>query len=773
MKHRSCCICIGLLLLLIASLSAQPYTWDSIPHALTTEIKSVAVNPNGHIFIGMESADPALMYKTEDKGSNWTDVSWDYSDWFFPPSSVIPDVHEICISQTGQIYAAAQGNIDFDWMVEGGVFTSLDNGTTWDRLFYDPFGSHFNIALNSNDVIYVAPYEEVYYSTDGGNLWKCCALTCPPMSGYIGTGIGPIEVNSAGQIISTDFYLYSGSAYWRSFDHSILPLGLTCMGINSLGLYFGSDNAIYFNDGISATSDDAWVNIGPSGRYINNLFMTVSDDIYAATDDGIYKSDDNGTSWNQIGLAGMDVQEINMITPDRIVARTATNSVHLGTLTSPLAYMVITTPNGTGIEWEHLNEYYINWTVVGTVGDFVKLELMQGNTVIRTIVSNTENDNAFKWFVNRCIPPASDYRIKITSLSQPDKYYVAAPFSIIPNLTIPAPKTYTANSITPLQIPAMDGIPSEGIWGLVDEDTLRFGGTPPAYNTAWTDDTDNLTTWKAIWCPANDKLYVAVTVTDDIRGTFDNNPASANYSPSNDESLEFFTNGDCDCLNYWELYAPAQFWRVTEENHRNLYNWPTPGDHPYSGSDFITAVSMGSGGNWTCEAEFTLYNTYDTDLKTLTIGDSIGWDVWINDTDDETLDGYYKTDHQIGWNYQGPVWKQSDYQGYLKFGPPLAIPVNVDGSDRESLPDDFIAYSNYPNPFNPVTHIIYALPKAQHVNITVYDIRGHQVSVLVNEYQERGNYCTIFNGTDFSSGIYYYKITTDAFSYSGKMTLIK
>jgi hypothetical protein len=89
------------------------------------------------------------------------------------------------------------------------------------------------------------------------------------------------------------------------------------------------------------------------------------------------------------------------------------------------------------------------------------------------------------------------------------------------------------------------------------------------------------------------------------------------------------------------------------------------------------------------------------------------------------------------------------------------------------IPVAYSLYQNYPNPFNPVTTIKYQIPVNGYTNLTVYDILGNKVAVLVNENQNPGNYQAVWNASNSSSGIYFYKLTTGSFSETKKMLLIK
>lgn len=86
---------------------------------------------------------------------------------------------------------------------------------------------------------------------------------------------------------------------------------------------------------------------------------------------------------------------------------------------------------------------------------------------------------------------------------------------------------------------------------------------------------------------------------------------------------------------------------------------------------------------------------------------------------------------------------------------------------------DYRLFQNYPNPFNPATNIRYELPERSFVTIKVYDVLGKEMATLVNEEKPSGNYEVEFNGSELTSGIYYYIITADKFSQTKKMIYLK
>ncbi len=95
-----------------------------------------------------------------------------------------------------------------------------------------------------------------------------------------------------------------------------------------------------------------------------------------------------------------------------------------------------------------------------------------------------------------------------------------------------------------------------------------------------------------------------------------------------------------------------------------------------------------------------------------------------------------------------------------------------------ALPTDFALSQNVPNPFNPSTDISFALPKDSKVSLTIYNVLGQQVKVLVDDYLRAGNQTVSWDGTDatgrtVASGVYFYKLNASEFSSTKKMMMLK
>ena len=100
------------------------------------------------------------------------------------------------------------------------------------------------------------------------------------------------------------------------------------------------------------------------------------------------------------------------------------------------------------------------------------------------------------------------------------------------------------------------------------------------------------------------------------------------------------------------------------------------------------------------------------------------------------------------------------------------------GIDGVSIPDVYALHQNYPNPFNPITRINYDLPQDAHVIITIYNMMGREVKILINREQTAGYRTIRWNATNHlgqpvSAGLYLYVIQAGDYRKTRKMVLLK
>ena len=103
----------------------------------------------------------------------------------------------------------------------------------------------------------------------------------------------------------------------------------------------------------------------------------------------------------------------------------------------------------------------------------------------------------------------------------------------------------------------------------------------------------------------------------------------------------------------------------------------------------------------------------------------------------------------------------------------IAEKTNTSSVQPEEIPSQIELEQNYPNPFNPSTTISYSLSDPAQTKITIHDLVGREISVLVDEFITAGNHQVTFNATGLASGIYVYRLATDQHTISRKLLVLK
>ncbi len=110
---------------------------------------------------------------------------------------------------------------------------------------------------------------------------------------------------------------------------------------------------------------------------------------------------------------------------------------------------------------------------------------------------------------------------------------------------------------------------------------------------------------------------------------------------------------------------------------------------------------------------------------------------------------------------------------FTKDGPVTADNSTIENEVTNVIPKEYALLQNYPNPFNPTTSITFDIPVLADVKLSIYDITGRELSVLVNKQLEPGSYSFNWNAAQYASGIYFYRIKSGSFVQTKKMALLK
>lgn len=194
------------------------------------------------------------------------------------------------------------------------------------------------------------------------------------------------------------------------------------------------------------------------------------------------------------------------------------------------------------------------------------------------------------------------------------------------------------------------------------------------------------------------------------------------------------------------------------------------------------------GGNWiTVLIETNSGLNYNHFTQIYFVNDNTGWMSQNKNYVGKVLkttnggDNWFQNSSNIGFDYshssglnciqgigENFIWAAGQNGTILSTVTPIGIQTLIN-----EIPIKYSLSQNYPNPFNPETNIRFEIPNRSNVRISIFDVLGKEISVLVNEELNPGTFEVNWDASNFPSGVYFYKIVTDGFSESKKMVLVK
>jgi hypothetical protein len=278
------------------------------------------------------------------------------------------------------------------------------------------------------------------------------------------------------------------------------------------------------------------------------------------------------------------------------------------------------------------------------------------------------------------------------------------------------------------------------------------------------------------------------------------NPDFDDHDGYHENGMYFLTVTDDTCVgdecaeNWWHYHRKMV---IDIDNHLN-YGAPDTTHHPV----FMVymAPEMNSGGNllrtWTGSYwdkspwNWSVAYTYSSDtwyyaelekkdgfivLRLYDASQNI-----LEETDPVSVDSVNAMYDPVEFLYVGEP-HTDDYEGDVRVDEITLLEVDDDESVGEThgqRPEGFWLSQNHPNPFNPSTTIDYELGSRSNVSITIYNVMGEQVKLLIDEIVPRGSHSVNWDGTDansadVSTGVYFYRVEIGDYTESRKMMLLK
>jgi ligand-binding sensor domain-containing protein len=668
-------------------------------------VRALGINANGDIYAGSDG-----IYRSTDRGDSWTYLSGRDS----------LDVAFFATNSQGHIFAGTKRICEFRTgsCVGGGVYRSIDNGATWQRVGLAN-RNIYGLVIDSNDNIFAAD-SGIYRSTDNGNTWT------PINAGLVTLGVLSLAVNSSGHLFAGT----GGSGIFRSTNKG-----------------------------------DLWApaNVGLISHYISTISSSPDGDLFAGAGDDIYRSTNHGDSWTPLNSGFDDITVVatnasgHVFVHDnnrRLFRSTDDGDSWESVWTDRIVYTLVSDVNNSlfagtsagvfrsfdnGDHWlfssrNVLTDATVNNLVINSAG---VLFAASDESVFRSV------DNGRRWApINTGLPRAPINFLAIHAsgdlfVGTHGEPFFGATDSLFRSQDNGDHWTSIKTGLANTEIRAF-AINSEGhlFIGTLGAGVLRStdsGGTWSPINTGLTD-----RFVRALAINANGHLFAGT-----FAGIFRSTSNGENWTPVNIGltspfilSFAFGSNG--------LVFAGG------EPAHRSIDN----GDHWAPITDFPGAYAFIENSSG-----YIFAATWNGVFSSIDNGES-----WIP--------------INSGLTNSTVLTLAINPDGYLFAGTQRGIfrSIETTTSVKEissELPMSFSLEQNYPNPFNPNTKIHFALRRPSFVTLKVYNILGKEVATLVTENLAAGKYEVDWNASGLASGVYLYRLQAGEFIETKKLTVLR
>jgi photosystem II stability/assembly factor-like uncharacterized protein len=641
-----------------------------------------------------------------------------------------------------------------------------------------------SLTANENFVFTHVYRQGCYRSSNNGANWSYIGL----LDKYVMT----IETNGNTIYAGTSVGLYmstNNGTNW--FQTSLNNKYVHCILLNGNNIYIGIYGGIY----LSTNGGNNWSLYGLNSEEIMTLHV-VNNYLFAGSGHGIFITSNNGLNWSQ-----------TLNNPTRSIY----SITSLGNTVIAAGVWGIYRSTNFGSNWTQ--PYYENYGLALAV---------QGNNIfagIQTAGLLLSNDSGQTWY-------SSGFNGSMKSvehLSVSGNKIFAAIYGIKAGLYLST--NYGVNW-------AMTHLNNQAIYSLANNGNYFFAGTEDwvyvssNYGTTWTKPVDNIVQCYALLVNQNNLFASASSIV--CRST--NNGTNWQYYTPLTQQINCFIF----CGNNFFVGTQSGLilstnngvnWSSTGLSGKNVSSLAVSGINIYAGTDSSGVYSSSNNGTtwyqiglndkavyslnangsnlFAGTKNFGIYyssnyglNWSQTSLVNNTVRSLISNNnVLFAGTDSNGV--YISTNNGQNWikknqgfpfvpkintlmisnsniyagTYGLSLWKRS-----------LSEIIGIQNISKE-IPKEFSLYQNYPNPFNPTTKIRFDIPALLSfpnvsignpvVALKVYDLLGREIQTLVNEKLNPGTYEVTFDGSNYASGIYFYRLTTYDFSETKKFVLMK
>jgi len=271
--------------------------WEQLNFPDTVYIRCITTNELGDIFVGVGyDNQTGGVYRSTDNGQNW-EIVYNLGDF---------GVISMAVNDAGYIYAGTSKSAER-------LNISKDNGESWENIELPPpsYGNVMKILCIGHDTIYVSTWEAsgsfINYSFDGGVTWNYSNVTNHSGLEYV----SDIDVLSTGEVfVSINGYSWGEGGVYKSTDAGVSWEYVGLLNHQVMTLEINSNNEVFTGDWWVINNDPPGIHALYEGTntfkfifdayYVTDIVIDSDETIYAAANEWVVYSLDNGLTFNRI-----------------------------------------------------------------------------------------------------------------------------------------------------------------------------------------------------------------------------------------------------------------------------------------------------------------------------------------------------------------------------------------------------------------------------------------------------------------------------------------